>query len=298
MIDDLTYHYEDADHKTILINCHYPIDANSFVLQYGIIVKKSEALPGDLAMETAIGLGDFVKMGFEQDVEIWKNKARIDNPLLCEEDGPVYQLRRWYEQFYVDVADVAPDMVDRFEYELDTTSPNEEWMKVVDANLAARAAAGTHMTVRPDNRLRRLADGAGGLSALRCVRAGAQEQLESDQRAVGWRGVGALPRAPRRREPGRALGAGPVPGLFSAQRLDRRRRASRRPDGGRRDGSGGQRNFVSVTHTPVAVVTGASRGAGRGIAAALVAHGWRVYLTGRTVTDPGDGGIAVNRRPQ
>ena len=44
---------------------------------------------------------------------------------------------------------------------------------------------------------------------------------------------------------------------------------------------------------PVAVVTGASRGAGRGIAKALVAHGWRVYLTGRTVTDPGDGGIAV-----
>jgi NAD(P)-dependent dehydrogenase (short-subunit alcohol dehydrogenase family) len=43
----------------------------------------------------------------------------------------------------------------------------------------------------------------------------------------------------------------------------------------------------------VAVVTGASRGAGRGIAAALVAKGWRVYLTGRTVTDPGDGGIAV-----
>jgi NAD(P)-dependent dehydrogenase (short-subunit alcohol dehydrogenase family) len=44
---------------------------------------------------------------------------------------------------------------------------------------------------------------------------------------------------------------------------------------------------------PVAVVTGASRGAGRGIAAALVAKGWRVYLTGRTVIDPGDGGIAV-----
>ena len=44
---------------------------------------------------------------------------------------------------------------------------------------------------------------------------------------------------------------------------------------------------------PVAVVTGASRGAGRGIAAALVAHGWRVYLTGRTVTDRVDGGIAV-----
>lgn len=41
-------------------------------------------------------------------------------------------------------------------------------------------------------------------------------------------------------------------------------------------------------------MTGASRGAGRGIGAALVADGWRVYLTGRTVTDPGDGGIAVS----
>ncbi|WP_448446447.1 SDR family NAD(P)-dependent oxidoreductase [Mycolicibacterium sp. XJ775] len=45
--------------------------------------------------------------------------------------------------------------------------------------------------------------------------------------------------------------------------------------------------------TPIAVVTGASRGAGRGIAAALLASGWRVYVTGRTVTDPGEGGIAV-----
>jgi NAD(P)-dependent dehydrogenase (short-subunit alcohol dehydrogenase family) len=43
---------------------------------------------------------------------------------------------------------------------------------------------------------------------------------------------------------------------------------------------------------PVAVVTGASRGAGRGIAAALIASGWQVYATGRTVTDA-DGAIAV-----
>ena len=50
---------------------------------------------------------------------------------------------------------------------------------------------------------------------------------------------------------------------------------------------------MSQQRGPVAVVTGASRGAGRGIAAALVSRGWRVYLTGRTVTDPGDGGIAV-----
>ncbi|MDR3662686.1 MAG: Rieske 2Fe-2S domain-containing protein [Mycobacterium sp.] len=140
MIDDLTYHYPEADHNTILINCHYPIDANSFVLQYGIVVKKSATMPEDAAMATAIALGDWVKQGFEQDVQIWKNKARIDNPLLVEEDGPVYQLRRWYEQFYVDAADVMPEMVDRFEYELDTTAPREAWTKEVEANLAAQGA--------------------------------------------------------------------------------------------------------------------------------------------------------------
>lgn len=45
--------------------------------------------------------------------------------------------------------------------------------------------------------------------------------------------------------------------------------------------------------TPVAVVTGASRGAGRGIVAALLACGWQVYATGRTVADDGAGAIAV-----
>ncbi|KIU15551.1 Rieske 2Fe-2S domain-containing protein [Mycolicibacterium llatzerense] len=140
MIDDLTYHYPDADHKTILINCHYPIDSNSFVLQYGIIVKKVEGLPEEVAVATAHALGDWVKQGFEQDVQIWKNKARIDNPLLVEEDGPVYQLRRWYEQFYVDAAEVVPEMTDRFEYELDTTVPREAWTREMAANIAARAA--------------------------------------------------------------------------------------------------------------------------------------------------------------
>ncbi|MEU1525406.1 Rieske 2Fe-2S domain-containing protein [Nocardia rhamnosiphila] len=141
MIDDLTYHYEQGDQRTVLLNCHYPIDSESFVLQYGIIVEKSAGLPDDEAMRAAIALGDWVKLGFEQDVEIWKNKARIDNPLLCEEDGPVYQLRRWYEQFYVDIADIEPGMVDRFEFELDTTRPLEAWNREIEENLARQADA-------------------------------------------------------------------------------------------------------------------------------------------------------------
>ncbi len=141
MVDELSYHYDDGDINAVLINCHYPVSSNRFVLQYGIIVERAAHLPGDKADEMARKMGDYIKLGFEQDVEIWKNKARIDNPLLCEEDGPVYQLRRWYEQFYVDVDEVAPEMVDRFEFEIDTTRPNEAWRREVEENLARRAEA-------------------------------------------------------------------------------------------------------------------------------------------------------------
>ncbi|WP_174550978.1 Rieske 2Fe-2S domain-containing protein [Actinomadura macra] len=142
MIDELTYHYDGFDMDSVLINCHYPIDENSFSLHSGIIVRRSDRLPGDAAEETARRLSGFILAGFEQDIEIWRNKTRIDNPLLCEEDGPVYQLRRWYEQFYVDVADVAPEMTGRFEYEIDTTRPVESWQRECAENIARREAEG------------------------------------------------------------------------------------------------------------------------------------------------------------
>ena len=80
-----------------------------------------------------------VSKGFLQDVEIWKHKTRIDNPLLVEEDGAVYQMRRWYQQFYVDVADVSPEMTDRFELEVDTTKANEKGQVEVEENLRRQA---------------------------------------------------------------------------------------------------------------------------------------------------------------
>ena len=147
MIDELTYHYDQMDINSVLLNCHYPIDANSFVLQYGVIVQRNAGMEGSKADETAATMADFIKLGFEQDVEIWRNKTRIDNPLLCEEDGPVYQLRRWYEQFYVDVADVRPEMVDRFEFELDTTRPVAAWQQEVADNLARDGASAADGTV-------------------------------------------------------------------------------------------------------------------------------------------------------
>ncbi|WP_024796888.1 Rieske 2Fe-2S domain-containing protein [Tomitella biformata] len=140
MIDWLWSYAQGMTIETVLINCHYPIAPNKFVLQYGAMVKKPQGMSDEAAQAMAKQFGDGVKIGFEQDVEIWKNKTRIDNPLLTEEDGPVYQLRRWYEQFYVDVEDITDDMVRRFEYEVDTTKANEYWEEEVVQNLARMSA--------------------------------------------------------------------------------------------------------------------------------------------------------------
>jgi len=138
MIDYLWNDFRGATVETVLINCHYPVTPNSFVLQWGAIVKKLPGVDDEQANKIAARFAKNTGVGFLQDVEIWKNKSRVDNPLLCEEDGPVYQLRRWYEQFYVDVEDVQDDMVRRFEFEVDTTRANEVWHAEVAENLARR----------------------------------------------------------------------------------------------------------------------------------------------------------------
>ncbi len=138
MINPLTTTYRGFEIDVILINCHYPVSQTAFRLQYGLMVRKIEGLSDE---ENARIAGKYSKMfgeGFLQDVEIWKNKSPIENPLLCEEDGPVYQLRRWYEQFYVDIADVTPEMTQRFEFEVDTTHANENWQREVEENLRRR----------------------------------------------------------------------------------------------------------------------------------------------------------------
>jgi 3-ketosteroid 9alpha-monooxygenase subunit A len=137
MIDYETTPTAFGDVQAVLINCHYPVTPSSFILQWGIKVKHPAGFTPEQANQLAEAWANGVDTGFLQDVEIWKNKTKIDNPLLCDEDGPVYQLRRWYEQFYVDVEEITPEMVQRFEYEIDTERANEIWQQEVEANLAA-----------------------------------------------------------------------------------------------------------------------------------------------------------------
>lgn len=139
MIDYLFTDHHGIEVESVLINCHYPISANSFMLQWGIIVKRLPGLTAAQADKAAAKFAAGIGIGFQQDVEIWKHKSRIDNPLLCAEDGPVYQLRRWYEQFYVDIDQVTEDMVARYEFEVDTSRAVKTWTTEVAANLDRQA---------------------------------------------------------------------------------------------------------------------------------------------------------------
>ena len=101
---------------------------------------EDQGLPEDKADEA--GRHDEQERSVRASSTTWRcgsTRPRIDNPLLTEEDGAVYQHRRWYEQFYVDVADVTADMADRFELEVDTTHANGIWQREVAENLSAVA---------------------------------------------------------------------------------------------------------------------------------------------------------------
>lgn len=143
MIDYLYPSFNGVQLECVLINCHYPIGHDSFMLQWGLTTKALPGMTEEQRDKMGRKLGKNFGDGFLEDVAMWQTKTRIDNPLLSEEDGPFYQLRRWYEQFFVDLADISEDMTDRFEFEVDTTKANEVWEQEVAENLASQDAPET-----------------------------------------------------------------------------------------------------------------------------------------------------------
>jgi 3-ketosteroid 9alpha-monooxygenase subunit A len=111
--------------ESILLNSHTPIDQNSFELRFGVLVKKFPGMTREQCDQMVQGYVDLTNKAFGEDVDIWHNKVRIDNPLLCDGDGPVYQNRQWYEQFYQDSAQVPADMRKRRVVEIDKGLENK-----------------------------------------------------------------------------------------------------------------------------------------------------------------------------
>ena len=109
MIADLDGHPLES----ILLLVHVPKDLNSFHQRFGVIVKKLPHYSPQQNTALAESYSQAVFDSFAQDQKIWDTKVRIDNPLLCANDGPIYHLRKWYEQFYIDVAELPPSVRER-----------------------------------------------------------------------------------------------------------------------------------------------------------------------------------------
>lgn len=117
-ITDMTGAMDGQTIHSILLNSHVPIDQHSFTLRYGVLVKKIPGLSEEQNNAMAQAYVEQARAAFYEDVAIWSSKTRVDNPLLCDGDGPVYQLRKWYEQFYMDIADVPAEAGERKEYQV------------------------------------------------------------------------------------------------------------------------------------------------------------------------------------
>ena len=87
--------------ENYMLVAHTPINENSLDLRMGVmlrIVGNKEKTQGYVGMYMTN-----LKAGFEDDIRIWENKLYRETPVLCDGDGPIGQLRRWYRQFYVPV---------------------------------------------------------------------------------------------------------------------------------------------------------------------------------------------------
>ena len=106
---------------TVLINCHYPVTPERFVLQWGVIVKKLPGLSPEQADKVAGKFAKFVGLGFQQDVDIWTHKAGSTTRCCarttarCTSCAGGTSSSTWTWRH-------PADMVARHEFEIDTTA--------------------------------------------------------------------------------------------------------------------------------------------------------------------------------
>lgn len=118
MVTQMTGTLADMEVNSRLLVTHVPITMESFDLRFGVMVKKQPQLSEAENQQMADEYIRLSQEAFFEDVHIWHNKVRVDNPLLCNGDGPVNVLRKWYQQFYTDIADLPDGAFARKEYVL------------------------------------------------------------------------------------------------------------------------------------------------------------------------------------
>jgi len=86
--------------ESILINAHTPIEDGKLHLRFAVSLRHG----GEVEKTSAFVARyiDNLRRGYLQDVAIWENKVFREKPILCDGDGDLGGLRRWYRQFYAE----------------------------------------------------------------------------------------------------------------------------------------------------------------------------------------------------
>jgi len=98
--------HEGAKVESRLLVSHLPLTFTSFIINFGVMVKKFPGMSQEEEDAFVKGYVDANNFAFGQDVAIWENKIYISDPLVCDGDGPLHKLRKWYGQFLVNRAEV------------------------------------------------------------------------------------------------------------------------------------------------------------------------------------------------
>lgn len=115
----------DSIFESRLLNANTPIDGEHVHLWFGVMLKRAPITADTKMMlemlfekqEVHVGTEisddhlqaiqqlyvEATRKGFDEDVAIWEHKLFRTDPVLCDGDGPLAKLRRWYSQFYTDV---------------------------------------------------------------------------------------------------------------------------------------------------------------------------------------------------
>lgn len=78
-----------------------PIDDQRLHMRFNFSMPKAQTEEHTLY---AHAFRDEIVRQVGQDIPIWENKVYLDDPALCDGDGPIARYRKWFSQFYVDAA--------------------------------------------------------------------------------------------------------------------------------------------------------------------------------------------------
>jgi 3-ketosteroid 9alpha-monooxygenase subunit A len=97
----------DLSYQSWWVNYYTPINDTELDLTSAVIaasLDENPLPPGFLESYARMSIA-----AFAQDVEIWKTKIYRANPMLCDGDGPIHKLRKWYNRFYLPRAEEGWD---------------------------------------------------------------------------------------------------------------------------------------------------------------------------------------------